>query len=74
MLGTRIVEGPMKINGHWRLEPEGGGTLVRFEAWGSLPVGLRPLSPLVARSSTRMFRGFHENLRRNVEAQAQAST
>jgi uncharacterized protein YndB with AHSA1/START domain len=77
VLGTHIVEGPVKVDGRWTFEPDGGaGTRVRFEAWGPLPLLLRPLTPLLSRSTARTFRGFHENLRRNVEAgdQAQPST
>jgi uncharacterized protein YndB with AHSA1/START domain len=68
VLGTHIVEGPVKVDGRWTFEPDGEGTRVRFEAWGPLPVLLRPLTPLLARVTARQFRGFHERLRQAVEA------
>jgi uncharacterized protein YndB with AHSA1/START domain len=67
-LGTRIVEGPLPVDGVWTLEPHGDGTRVQFVAEGPLPGPMRLASPLLARIVGRQFRAYHENLRRNVEA------
>jgi hypothetical protein len=49
-------------------EPRDGGTRVQFVAEGQLKGVMRLLGPLAARMIARQFRGYHENLRRNVEA------
>jgi uncharacterized protein YndB with AHSA1/START domain len=65
---THIVDGPHPVDGTWSFEPEGAGTRVRFVAEGELRRAMRLLGPLAARLVARQFRGYHENLRRNLEA------
>jgi len=68
-LTVHIVEGSVPVDGRWTFEPDGdGGSRVRFVAEGPLPGAMRLLQPLVRRGMDRAFRGYHENLRRNVEA------
>jgi uncharacterized protein YndB with AHSA1/START domain len=66
-LHTHIVEGPYPVDGTWSFEPDGGGTRVHFVAEGELKGAVRFLGPLAARMIGRQFRGYHENLRRNLE-------
>jgi uncharacterized protein YndB with AHSA1/START domain len=65
---THIVEGPYPIDGTWSFEPEDAGTRARFVAEGELKGAMRLLGPLAARLIARQFRGYHENLRRKLEA------
>jgi uncharacterized protein YndB with AHSA1/START domain len=65
---THIVEGPYPVDGTWWFEPDGAGTRVRFVAEGELKGAMRLLGPLATRMIGRQFRGYHENLRRNLEA------
>jgi uncharacterized protein YndB with AHSA1/START domain len=65
---THIVEGPYPVDGTWSFEPDGAGTRVHFVAEGQLKGAMRLLGPLAARIIARQFRGYHENLRRNLEA------
>jgi carbon monoxide dehydrogenase subunit G len=57
------------IDGTWELSPEDGGTRVRFTAEGPLQGPMRLLEPIVRRAIDRQFHEYHDNLRRNVEAQ-----
>jgi carbon monoxide dehydrogenase subunit G len=66
--GTHIVEGPAKVDGAWTFAPDGDGTSVHFVAEGPLPGPLRLLEPLARRVLGRQFAGYHDNLRRNLEA------
>jgi carbon monoxide dehydrogenase subunit G len=65
---THVVEGPYPVDGTWRFEPDGAGTRVHFVAEGELKGAMRLLGPLAARIIARQFRGYHESLRRNLEA------
>ena len=65
---THIVEGPYPVDGTWSFEPDGAGTRVHFVADGQLKGAMRLLGPLAARMIARQFRGYHEHLRRNLEA------
>jgi carbon monoxide dehydrogenase subunit G len=65
---THIVEGPYPVDGTWSFEPDGPGTRVSFVAEGPLKGAMRLLGPLAARMIARQFRGYHDNLRRNLEA------
>jgi uncharacterized protein YndB with AHSA1/START domain len=65
---THVVEGPYPVDGTWSFEPRDGGTRVQFVAEGQLKGVMRLLGPLAARMIARQFRGYHENLRRNLEA------
>ena len=65
---THIVEGPARIDGLWTFAPDGDGTRVHFAAEGPLPGPLRLLDPVARRVLGRQFAGYHENLRRNLEA------
>jgi carbon monoxide dehydrogenase subunit G len=64
---THIVEGPYPIDGAWSFAPDGAGTRVQFVAEGQLKGAMRLLGPVAARMIARQFRGYHENLRRNLE-------
>jgi uncharacterized protein YndB with AHSA1/START domain len=66
---VHIVEGPYPVDGTWTFEPvDGGGTRVKFVADGQLHGAMRLLGPLTKRILNRQFAGYHEKLRRNVEA------
>ncbi|HEX8856821.1 MAG TPA: SRPBCC family protein [Thermoleophilaceae bacterium] len=68
-LHVHIVEGPYPIDGTWTFEPnDGDSTTVHFVADGKLTGVLRLLGPIAKRLLNRQFAGYHENLRRNVEA------
>jgi uncharacterized protein YndB with AHSA1/START domain len=67
---THIAEGPYPVDGTWSFEPDGAGTRVEFVAEGPLKGAMRLLGPLATRMIARQFRGYHENLRRNLEAGA----
>jgi len=66
-LATRIVEGPVKVDGWWTFTPEGDGTRVEFVAEGELRGLMRVLGPLTARMMSRQFAGYHRKLRENLE-------
>jgi uncharacterized protein YndB with AHSA1/START domain len=67
-LHVHIVEGPQPIDGSWTFTPDGsGGTRVRCVVDGELRGPTRFLAPIVSRAIARQFRGYHENLRRNLE-------
>jgi carbon monoxide dehydrogenase subunit G len=66
---THIVEGPQPIDGTWTMEPAGDATQVTFVADGEIRGPMRFLGPVVKRMIGRQFAGYHETLRRNVEAQ-----
>ena len=63
-----IVEGPYPIDGTWSFEPDGDGTRVRFVAAGEARGVMRVLQPIAKLVIARQMAGYHENLRRNVEA------
>jgi carbon monoxide dehydrogenase subunit G len=65
---THIVEGPQPIDGTWTFTAEGAGTRVHFVADGELRGFLRFLGPVARRMLDRQFAGYHEKLRRNLEA------
>ena len=65
---AHIVEGPYPIDGTWSFEPDGDGTRVHFVADGELRGVMRALQPVAKRFIARQMAGYHENLRRNVEA------
>jgi uncharacterized protein YndB with AHSA1/START domain len=65
---VHIVEGPFPVDGTWTFMPEGQGTRVRFVAEGPLKGAAKLAGPIVRRAMARQFAGYHENLRRNVEA------
>jgi uncharacterized protein YndB with AHSA1/START domain len=68
-LHTHILEGPYPVDGTWTFaSADGGGTRVHFVAQGELTGMMRLLSPIATRMIARQFAGYHENLRRNVEA------
>jgi uncharacterized protein YndB with AHSA1/START domain len=67
-LHVHIVEGPYPVDGTWVLSATEHGTRVDFTAEGTLPGLLRLIEPITSRLMRRQFAGFHENLRRNVEA------
>jgi uncharacterized protein YndB with AHSA1/START domain len=65
---AHIVEGPYPIDGTWSFEPDDGGTRVHFVAEGALRGLMRILQPVAKRMIARQMAGYHQNLRRNVEA------
>jgi carbon monoxide dehydrogenase subunit G len=67
---VHIVEGPYPVDGDWSLEPDGGGTRVRFFAEGELRGAMRVLQPVVRRLVARQMAGYHRNLKRNLESEA----
>jgi uncharacterized protein YndB with AHSA1/START domain len=67
-LHVHIVEGPYPVDGTWAFHTTEGGTRVTFVAAGELRGPLRLAGPIVRRVLDRQFAGYHENLRRNVEA------
>jgi uncharacterized protein YndB with AHSA1/START domain len=71
-LHVHVVEGPQPVDGTWTMRPDGVGTQVDFVAEGDLRGAMRLASPIVGRMMARQFRAYHDNLRRNVEAQVAA--
>ncbi len=67
---VHIVEGPYPIDATWSFEPEGEGTRARFLAEGNLRGLSRAFEPLLRLMLGRQMTRYHENLRRNVEAQS----
>jgi hypothetical protein len=61
-----VVEGPPS-RGRWTLQPEGTGSLVRFEAEFRAPRAMRPIARRVI---ARQFRSYHRALRRALETRA----
>jgi carbon monoxide dehydrogenase subunit G len=69
-LHAHIVEGRYPIDGTWSFIADGTGTRVTFVAEGDLPGVPRLLQPLAMRLIGRQMAGYHQNLRRNLEADA----
>ena len=68
-LHVHVVEGPVPVDGTWKLTAEEPGTtIVHFVAQRALGGLMRLLKPIASRIGRREFAGYHENLRRNVEA------
>jgi uncharacterized protein YndB with AHSA1/START domain len=65
---VHVVEGPYPVDAAWSFEPEGSGTRVRFYTEGGLQGAMRILEPLLKLLLARRMAGYHENLRRNIEA------
>ena len=65
---VHIVEGPYPVDGTWSFEPDRDGTRVHFVAEGELRGAGRLLEPVAKRLLARRMAGYHQNLRRNVEA------
>jgi hypothetical protein len=61
--GVRVIEGP-ESQGRWTFQPDGSGTRVHLEADMKAPPGLGTLFKWIV---ARQFRGYHENLRRELE-------
>ena len=61
---VKVTEGPVS-SGRWTMQPEGAGARVQFDGDFKAP---RLLAPVVKAFIGRQFRGYHENLRREVEA------
>jgi uncharacterized protein YndB with AHSA1/START domain len=64
VFAVKVIEGP-ESSGRWVMAPDGAGARVDFEADFRAP---RLLAPLMGRMLARQFRGYHERLRRAVEA------
>jgi uncharacterized protein YndB with AHSA1/START domain len=68
-LHVHIVDGPQPVDGTWTFAVDGaGGTEVHCVVEGELRGPARFVGPLVARGMARQFRGYHEQLRKNLEA------
>ncbi|MGH2926255.1 MAG: SRPBCC family protein [Solirubrobacterales bacterium] len=65
-LALRVVEGT-PIHGRITLEPDGGGTLLRFRAYGQLTGLMRALQPLLALGLRRQFAGYCDTLKSKLE-------
>jgi ligand-binding SRPBCC domain-containing protein len=61
--GVRVIEGP-ESHGRWTFQHDDSGTRVHLEADMKAPKGLGMLFKWMA---ARQFRGYHENLRRELE-------
>ncbi len=68
--GVRVIEGPQS-HGRWTFQPDGSGTRVHLEAEMKAPPGLGRLFKWMA---ARQFRGYHENLRRELMAAVERAT
>jgi uncharacterized protein YndB with AHSA1/START domain len=66
-LHVHIVEGPQPIDGTWTFTPDADGTRVHCVVEGDLRGPTRFLEPIVRRAIARQFRGYHEQLRKNLE-------
>jgi uncharacterized protein YndB with AHSA1/START domain len=67
-LHVHIVEGPYPIDATYTFEPDGDGTRAAFVAEGPLSGLMRLLEPVMKRTMSRQFAGYHEKLRQHVEA------
>ena len=65
---VHVVEGPYPVDGTWDFTAEDGGTRVDFAAEGPLRGPMKLLQPVFRRVMARQFAGYHDHLRRNVEA------
>jgi uncharacterized protein YndB with AHSA1/START domain len=68
LLRAHVAEGPLPVDGTWSFFPDAAGTRVEFVAEGELSGVMRLAGPILSRAVGRQFAGYHENLRRNVEA------
>jgi uncharacterized protein YndB with AHSA1/START domain len=68
LFGTRILDGPLKIDGAYRFEERDGGTHMAFQAGGEVQGPLRLAAPLLTRVLRRQFGGYHRRLKENLEA------
>jgi uncharacterized protein YndB with AHSA1/START domain len=60
---VKVVEGP-ESSGRWTMAPETAGTVIHFESEVKAP---RLLAPILRPLAERQFRGYHQNLRRELE-------
>ncbi|HEX6461438.1 MAG TPA: SRPBCC family protein [Thermoleophilaceae bacterium] len=67
-LHVHVVEGPYPIDATYSFRPDGAGTSVTFVAEGPLGGLMRLAEPVLRRAMARQFAGYHEKLRRQVEA------
>ena len=67
--GVRVVEGPPS-EGRWTFRPDGAGTTVHAEIEMEGPPVVGPLLKGIV---ARQFRGFHRNLRHQLEENAAAT-
>jgi len=65
--GLRALDGPIPLDGRWRLQDDGGTTRVEFVGEGPVRGALRPFGALLQRSLARRFRGYHATLRALLE-------
>lgn len=64
-LKVQVIDGPPSW-GRWTLQRDGAGTRLLFESEVSVP---RLLAPALKRLAGRQFRGYHRNLKRELERQ-----
>lgn len=63
LLKVTAIDGPPSW-GRWTLQPDGARTRVNFESEVQVP---RLLAPILKLLASRQFRGYHRNLRRELE-------
>jgi uncharacterized protein YndB with AHSA1/START domain len=65
----KILDGPVPLDGSWRLESDGNGsTRLQFVGEGEMKGPMRFGGPLVRRAFARQFRAHHARLKKLVEA------
>jgi uncharacterized protein YndB with AHSA1/START domain len=64
LFALHVVSGAVPLDGRWELEPEDGGTRLRFVGHGDVRGPLRLAKPMLA----RRFRGYHARLKQLLEA------
>ena len=63
VFAVRVIEGPAS-QGRWTITPEGSASHVRFEAEFATPA---LFAPIARRVLAHQFRGYHKNLRQQLE-------
>jgi len=66
ILALRVIEGT-PIHGRITLEPDGGGTLLRFRVYGQLTGLMRAVQPLLGLGLRRQFAGYCATLKLELE-------
>jgi uncharacterized protein YndB with AHSA1/START domain len=64
VFALHIVSGALPLDGRWELEPNEGGTRLRFVGQADARGPMRLAKPIFA----RQFRGYHQRLKRILES------
>jgi uncharacterized protein YndB with AHSA1/START domain len=64
---TRVLEGPLPIDGTVSVEPRDGATRMRFNVYGHLTGAMRIAQPLIQMGLRRQFSKYCAELRRVLE-------